>query len=337
MVPLASAGDGGGSIRIPASHCGLFGLKPTRDRTPTGPDYGQIWQGAVAQHVISRSVRDSAAMLDAVSGSDTGAPSVIPPPERLYLEEMEREPGSLTIAFNTRSPLGTEVHPECIRAVEDAAHLLEELGHRVEEARPDLDGILLARSYMAMYFGEMAADMEELTAVLGRKARRGDVEEMTWTLGLLGRTFSSGHLVTALRRWGAASRVMGRFLERYDLYLTPTVAYPPVKIGELQPKPAERIAMNVVNALGLGKLVQMSGLTDKMAIDSLAKTPFTQLANFTGLPAMSVPLHWTEEGLPIGTHFMGRFGDEATLFRLAAQLEKAMPWFNRRPPVNAYS
>ncbi|MBN1227957.1 MAG: 6-aminohexanoate-cyclic-dimer hydrolase, partial [Deltaproteobacteria bacterium] len=136
-----------------------------------------------------------------------------------------------------------------------------------------------------------------------------------------------------MREWGIASRAMGRFHETYDLYLTPTTASPPVRIGELQPKPAERALLALVNSMGLGKVLKLSGIVDTLAVQSLSKTPFTQLANFTGQPAMSVPLHWTAEGLPCGVQFIGRFGDEATLFRLAAQLEQAQPWFDRRPPV----
>jgi len=335
MVPVASGGDGGGSIRIPASHCGLFGLKPTRGRNPTGPAYGAIWQGAVVEHVISRSVRDSAAMMDAICGADIGAPYIIPPPVRPYTEEAQQAPPPLRIAFNTLSPIGTAVHPECIKAVGNTVRLLEDLGHQVEEARPDLNGKALADSYFAMYFGETAADIEDLTPILGRKAAPGDMEDLTWTLGLLGRTFSAGYFVRAMREWNLAARAMGRFHEKYDAYLTPTVAFPPAGIGELKPKPAERIAMKVVNALSLGKLLQLSGLTDKMAIEGLSRTPFTQLANFTGQPAMSVPLHWTVDSLPCGVQFIGRFGGEATLFRLAAQLEKAKPWFDKRPHVKA--
>ncbi|HOO89269.1 MAG TPA: amidase family protein [Syntrophales bacterium] len=333
MVPIASGGDGGGSLRIPSSCCALFGLKPTRGRNPTGPEHGAIWQGAVVEHIISRSVRDSAAMLDATRGTDAGAPYVIPLPERPYMEEIKRDPGSLRIAFNTLSPLGTEVHPECVRAVEKTALLLEDLGHTVEKACPYLDGKALAKSYLTMYMGEIAADIEELQTILGRKAKRDDVEALTWTLGLLGRTFSAGYFVKQLREWDMASRVMGRFHETYDLYLTPTMAYPPVRIGELQPKPAERLLLSIVNSLGLGTVLKLSGITDKLAVESLSKTPFTQLANFTGQPAMSVPLHWTDEGLPCGVQFIGRFGDEATLFRLAAQMEQAQPWFDRRPPT----
>lgn len=335
MVPLASGGDGGGSIRIPSSCCGVFGLKVTRGRNPTGPLHGTIWQGAVVEHVISRSVRDSAAVLDASQGSDVGAPYVILPPQRPYLEETQQSPGRLKIAYNTKSPIDTQVHSECVKAVEHTAGLLTELGHDVEEARPDIDGLVLAKSYLAMYFGEMAADIEELETVLGRKAKPSDVEGLTWTLALLGRTYSAGYFVKMIRQWDNAARAMGRFHQTYDIYLTPTVAHPPVKIGELQPKPAEAALMKIVNTLGLGGLLKASGITDKLAVESLSKTPFTQLANFTGQPAMSVPLYWTPDGLPCGSQFFAPFGDEATLLRLAAQLEKAQPWFDRRPPVFA--
>ena len=333
MVPLASGNDGGGSIRIPASCCGLFGLKPTRGRNPLGPNVGQLWQGAVVSHVITRSVRDSAAMLDETQGADAGAPYVIPPPERAYLQEIERDPGSLKIAYTSASPIGTMVHPECVKAVEEAAKLLESLGHKVEEAQPEVDGKAVANSYLTMSFGEVAANMEEMKALLGRKAKTSDVETLTWTIGLLGRTLSAGDFAKATREWGVAGRAMGRFHQKYDLYLTPTLAYPPVRIGELQSKPYERLFMNAVNALGLGVIFKVSGLTDQMAEASLSKTPFTQLANVTGQPAMSVPLHWTSDGLPVGVHFMARFGEEATLFRLAAQLEKARPWFDKHGPV----
>jgi amidase len=335
MVPLASGGDGGGSIRIPASCCGLFGFKQSRGRTPTGPTRGAVWQGAVVEHVITRTVRDSAAVLDATQGADIGAPYIIAPPQQPYLQELEQSPGHLRIAFNAQSPLGTDVHPECVKAVEHAAQLLEELGHEVEETRPDIDGQALGKSFFTMYFGETAADIDELESILGRKARPADVEPLTWMLGLLGRAYPAVGFVKAMREWGIAARVMGRFHEKYDIYLTPTVAYPPAKIGELQPRPAEMLLMKIVNSLGLGGLLKATGIVDKLAVEGLSKTPFTQLANFTGQPAMTVPLYWTDGGLPCGSQFMGRFGDEAILYRLAAQLEKEQPWFDRRPPVTA--
>lgn len=335
MVPLASGGDGGGSIRIPASCCGLFGLKVTRGRNPTGPELGSVWQGAAIEHVITRTVRDSAAMLDATEGPDVGASVMLPPPDRPYLEDMDRDPGRLRIAFTTRSPLHTPVHPECVKGVEATARLLETLGHQVEEAAAEVDGPALARSYLAMYFGEVAADIDALGEVLGRRPRTGDVEALTWTLGLMGRTYSAGYFVKAMREWGKAGRIMGLFHQTYDLYLTPTLAFPPVKIGELKPKPAEALALKIINVLRPGRLVKVSGIMDKLAIEALSKTPFTQLANMTGQPAMSVPLHWTPEGLPCGSQFIGRFGDESTLLRLARQLEQTRPWVDKRPPVRA--
>lgn len=333
MVPMASGGDGGGSIRIPSAYCGLFGLKPSRGRNPTGPDRGNVWQGAVQNHVITRSVRDSAAMLDATQGADTGAPYEIRPPERSYLEEVLKNPGRLKIAFNTNSPIGTPVHSECVKAVENAAHLLEEMGHHPEEASPEIDGLGLAKSYLAMYFGEVAADLNELDSILRRKAGPKDVEPLTYTLGLLGQSFSSGYLVEALRRWDHAARKMGQFFKKYDLYMTPTTAHPPAKIGELKPQPLEILLINTVNTLKLGWLLKNSRIVDNLAEKSLERTPFTQLANLCGLPAISVPLYWTTEGLPLGIQFIGPFGNEDVLFRLAGQLEKARPWFDRKPKV----
>jgi amidase len=335
MVPMASGNDGGGSIRIPASCCGIFGLKVSRGRNPTGPVRGTLWQGAAVEHALTRTVRDSAALLDATNGADIGAPYIIAPPSQPYLQEIRQRPGRLKIAFNTSSPIDKPVHPDCVKAAEHTAGLLEKLGHDVIEAKPEIDGMLLAKSFFTMYFGEIAAQMKELESFLGRRPKPSDVEPLTWMLGLLGRATSAGEFVIMIREWDKAARAMGRFHETYDVYLTPTVACPPAKIGELQPKPAEKILIRAVNATGLGGLLKASGIADKLAIEGLSKTPFTQLANFTGQPAMSVPLYWTSEGLPCGSQFVARFGDEATLFRLAAQLEKEQPWFDRRPPVFA--
>lgn len=331
MVPMASGGDGGGSIRIPASYCGLFGLKPSRGRTPTGPDFGEISQGAVVEHVISRSVRDSAAMLDATCSPDIGAPYIIMQPERPYLEEIKREPGRLKIAFNVRSPVDTPVHPEYIQAVKDTALLLEKLGHRVDEAQPDFDAGELARSYLSMCYAEVTTLIDSLSEVMGKKITASDVEITTWTLNLLGRSVSIVPFIKTKHLWGQAARAMGKFHQKYDVYLTPTNANPPAKIGELLPKPIERAVLKVVNTLRLERLLKLSGVFDKMVLANLARTPFTMQANFTGQPAMSVPLHWTSDGLPCGMQFIAPFGDEATLFRLSAQLEGEKPWHNKRP------
>ena len=325
MVPIASGGDGGGSIRIPAACCGVFGFKQSRGRTPTGPSRGAIWQGAVVEHVITRTVRDSAAILDATQGADIGAPYVILPPQQPYLQELEQSPGCLRIAFNTLSPLGTDVHPECVKAVEHTAQLLEKLGHEVEEARPEIDGQTLAKSFLTMYSGEIAADIDELESILGRKAQPADVEPLTWTLGLLGRTYPAGFFVKAIREWGIAARAMGRFHETYDIYLTPTVAYPPSKIGELKPKPAEMRLMKIVNSLGLGRLLKAAGIADKLAVDSLSKTPFTQLANFTGQPAMTVPLYWTPGVCPAAPNLWDVLETKPPCIGLRRSLKKNSP------------
>ena len=334
IVPIASGGDGGGSIRIPASCCGIFGMKPSRGRTPTGPN-GELWQGAAVEHILSRSVRDSAAMLDEIQGADPGAPYVVGPPSRKYMEEIQIDPGHLRIAINTQSPLGNEVHPECIEAVKNAANLLSDLGHHVEEAIPEYDGTELAMSFLMMYFGEMAAEIDNLEPMLGRKATPKDVEPATWTLGLLGRTFSACEFVKAMQLWNKFSRIMGQFHQKYDIYITPTIAVLPPKIGDTLPSPSELFGMKVMNTFGLGRILKASGIVKQLAEKNLAKTPFTQLANLTGQPAMSVPLYWTSDGLPCGVHFMAPIGDEATLYRLAAQLEKAKPWFDKNPSVFA--
>lgn len=331
MVPMASGGDGGGSIRIPSAFCALFGLKPSRGRTPTGPQYGELWQGAAVEHVLTRSVRDSAAMLDILCGADVGAPYIIKPPERPYIDEINREPGSLKIAFNTESPIGMGTHEYCREAVYETARLLEELGHKVQEAKPQLDGIKLANSYFTLYFGEIAADIELARTILKKKINRNDFEISTWFFGELGHLYSAMDFVQVMREWDIAARIMGRFHLKYDLYLTPTVAFPPAKIGELLPKSYEKAAMKILSVLNLGALAKASGMINKIAIKTLAKTPFTQIANFTGQPAMNIPLHWDKNGMPCGVQFIAPFGEEAILFRLAAQLEKAKPWFDKRP------
>jgi len=330
MVPFAGGGDGGGSIRIPSAYCGLFGLKPSRGRVPTGPEYGEIWQGAAVEHVLTRSVRDSAAMLDILQGSDPGAPYIIEPPKMPYSKEIQKAPGKLKIALSTDSPIGSPVHPECKNAALEAAKLCEKLGHYVDIDKPNIDGLALAKSYLMLYFGEVAAEIRTIGIKLGRKPKRSDVEVTTWTLGLLGRTYTAGDFVMALREWNKAARAMGQFFTKYDIYLTPTTAQPPAPIGSLAPKPIELFGSRIVNIFGLGKLAIASGVVDKLAVQNLAQVPFTQLANVTGIPAMSVPLHWGPDGLPYGVQFMAAFGQEALLLRLAAQLEKAKPWFNKR-------
>jgi amidase len=333
VVPIASGGDGGGSIRIPASCCGLFGMKPTRGRTPTGPDHGQLWRGAVVEHVLTRSVRDSAAALDAIHGPDPGAPYEIAPPSGPYLADAAVDPGHLRIAFTTHPFLGSSVHDECVRAVHEAATLLEALGHEVEEAAPDVDGSAFSRAFLMMVAAELGADLEEVEARIGRRARPTELEAPTRALGLLANAFSAREYASALRMLERAGRRIGPFFLDYDVLVTPTLAAPPPPIGSMDRTPTEKMLLRALGAAGSGRLVRLAGLLNRAAADAFELTPWTPVFNVTGQPAMSVPLARTEGGLPIGVHFVGRFGDESTLFRLAGQLERARPWADRRPAL----
>ena len=329
IVPMAAANDGGGSIRIPAACCGLFGLKPSRGRASLGPAAGEVWFGASSEGVISRSVRDTAAALDVLSGGEPGDPFVVAPPEASYTELTRREPGILRIGFASASPIGTKVHPEAVAAVTDAAALLESLGHEVEEAAPEIDGAALAKSYMHIYFGQAVAQAR------ARGAKRTDFELLSRLLATLGGALSAGTLTAQLLKWNDFARGLGRFHHRYDMLLTPTLAHPPIRHGQGDPPPAQQTLLDVLDRTGLlglvGRLGALGSVIDQIARDALQYVPFTQLANLTGTPAMSAPLRWTPDGLPLGVQFVGRFGDEARLLQLARQLEQARPWFDRRP------
>lgn len=329
IAPMAGASDGGGSIRIPAACCGLFGLRPSRGRVPAGPGNAEFWHGASSEHVITRSVRDSAAMLDILQGPDIGAPFEIRPPARSYLEEVAREPGRLRIGFSTVSPLGLEVDPECVAAVEECVSLLRGLGHEVEPAAPAIDGKALANCFLTMYMGQTAANVALARQLTG--AGEDEFELDTRALALLGRSLSAGEYTQSLARWNEFSRAVGQYFRRYDLYLTPTMASLPARIGEQETPAWQQAALRPLLALGLGQVLLKSGQVEKMAQESLRRVPFTQLSNLTGTPSMSVPLHWTQDGFPVGVQFMAPFGDEASLFRLARQLEQVRPWFDRVP------
>lgn len=332
IVPMAGANDGGGSIRIPAACCGLFGLRPSRGRVSVGPAWGEVWEGASSDLVVSRSVRDSALALDLLGGATAGDPFIIAPADAPFAALSLREPGRLRIAFSTRSFIGTPVHPEAVAAVQDAAALLQLLGHDLVEEEPVYDGAELARCYVHMYYGQVAASMAQARA-LG--ARHGDFEMLTQVLGVLGRAMSAGQYVTSHRNWNQFARVLGDFYSRVDLYLTPTLAQPPIRHGESDLPQRQYSILSALLHSGVLSVLAHLGLTNRMvdqiARESLSFVPFTQLANLTGTPAMSVPLHWTAEGLPLGVQFCGPFGSEARLLQLAAQLESAQPWHDRMP------
>jgi amidase len=308
IVPMAHGSDGGGSIRIPASACGVFGLKPTRARNTLAPDIGDLMGGLVCEHALTRTVRDSAALLDATAGCVMGDPYWAPPVERPFIEEVGEDPGKLRIAVSTLSVTGVAVHEDCVKAVMDAACLCEKLGHEVEEVVPALDGNIITRAYMVKW----AAGVAYILKALG--ARKDQVEPLTWGLYEMSRSNDAADYLIAEQTLQTISRTMAAFFNTFDIWLTPTMAQPPVPLGFFDTPPDNPL-------YGLQKAEEIAA--------------FTPICNITGQPAMSMPLYWNSSGLPIGTHFIGRFGAEATLFRLAAQLEQARLWKDQRPPVSA--
>jgi amidase len=331
IVPMAHGNDGGGSIRIPASCCGLFGLKPTRARNPLGPFVGEGWHGMVVEHAVTRSVRDSAALLDATQGPDVGAPYVAPAPERPFLEETKREPGRLRIALTVDSLLGTSVHPDCVAAAHDAAKLCASLGHVVEEAKPPIDRHLLTRAWLTLVTAETAAEIELVSRLTPKKPRASDFEPGTWMLAQAGRAFRADELAIAVHEIRATGRAVAAFFGKFDVLLTPTLGSPPLEIGALDPKPADLAVLAALRAVPNSTAIRK--VLDTLADRAFEFAAFTPIANATGQPAMSVPLYWNAAGLPIGVHFLARYGEEGTLFRLAAQLEQARPWGRKRPPL----
>jgi amidase len=331
LVPMAGGADGGGSIRIPSSCCGVFGLKPTRGRTPTGPDVGDIWRGCAQEHVLTRSVRDSAAMLDAIAGPDVGAPYWAASPQRPYLEEVTTEPGRLRVAFTSHPFMGHAVHEDCRKGLDATVRLLEQLGHEVVEAAPQIDREAFAIAFVTMLAAETRDEIDWAAGMAGRKTAYADFETGTSALALLGQAFSAGAYAKALNYLMASARGVGRFFESYDVLLTPTLAQPPFPTGALQPSSAEQLMIGLIGRLKAAWLLDALGVIKPLANKTFDFMPYTPVFNVTGQPAMSVPLHWNAAGLPIGMQFVGRFGDEATLFRLAGQLERAQPWFDRAP------
>jgi amidase len=314
MVPMAHAGDGGGSIRVPSSHCNLFGLKPARGRVSLGPDEAEGWAGLIMRHVLAHSVRDSAAALDVLQGYMTGDWYTAPPPARPYLDEVGANVGKLRVGVRTRAPLDIAVvDPECAAAVANAARLLESLGHTVEEATPAaLDEPTMMEVFTAVMFTALRADLAELGEQIGRPITSEDVEAGTWGTFEAGAGIDGASYVRALTKMHAWNRRMAAWWEDdgYDVLLTPTCAEPPPLLGDLI-DPAAGTARQLPFAM------------------------FTAPFNVTGQPAMSVPLHITASGLPVGVQMVGAPNREDVLIRLAAQLEQAQPWADKHPPVFA--
>jgi len=313
ILPVAQASDSGGSIRIPASACGVFGLKPTRARNPIGPDRGEGWSGLGCAHVLSISVRDSAAMMDAISGPEPSSLYVAPPPERPYMEEMKRDPGRLRIAFTDRSPYGDAIDPEIAEAVRDVARMLEGLGHHVEQRAPVLpvDPAAVMTNIVSTNIGLNVRTAEKR---FGRAMTEADFETLTLLSARLAQQSSAIDYAAAKLDAFRIARALAEFHASCDVFLLPTLCAPPLPLGE-------------INTMSQDFL--------KLAATLRRYMPGTGMFNMSGQPAMSVPLAWNKANLPLGMMFAARLGDEATLFRLAAQLEQARPWKDKKPPVLA--
>jgi amidase len=317
MVAVAHANDGGGSIRIPASECGLVGLKPSRGRVSWGPDMGDAWHGLAIEGVVTRSVRDVAAVLDAIAGNMPGDPYAAPPQRRPFAKEVSAKVGRMRVGVMKRTPLGGgELHPDCVAAVEDAARLIESLGHAVEESHPAaLDEPDVSRCFNDVVCGHAVFALEQIGALLGRRLNAEDVELWTWSVAERGFSMPVGQYLAAIQWLQVWSRRVAQWWsDGFDLLLTPTIAAPPPPLGTLVAKPEDPAA-------GWARL--------------MALIQFTPQYNATGQPAISLPLSWNAQGLPIGIQLVAGFGREDLLIQVAAQLEQARPWKDRRPPICA--
>jgi amidase len=315
IVPVGHANDLGGSIRYPASNCGLFGLKPTRARNPLGPEYGDAVSGWAVEHVLTRSVRDSAALLDAISGPSPGDPYEVAPPSRPFATEVEDDPGKLRVAYSRTINEGSHGHPDCIAGLDHTTKLLEQLGHDVNErSLPQLtedDGEAIG----TVFNTATAWIIDYWVKRLGRDPGGDELEPLTRAYWEIGKQVPAAAYLRSIEVLQRYARRVAEFFKDYDVFLTPTVSAPPLPLGQMistDDDPFRALELS-------GGTVAYSGV----------------VANLTGNPAMSVPLFWNQDGLPIGMHFLGRFGDEATLLRLAGHLEKAHPWKQRRPPTFA--
>ena len=315
IVPLAHANDGGGSIRIPASCNGLFGLKPSRDRVPTGPDFSDPLCGLACEFVVSRSVRDSAALLDVVAGADVGAPSLPVPPVRPYAEEVGAPAGRLRIAWTTTPASGDKIDVECEKGVHATVRALEELGHDVIEDRPMYDWEEFLDKIHVIWTAYTASAVDDLAALMGRPPGPDTLEAVTLACYEDGKRRTAVELLGSMAHGNTLSRQVGAFFQNYDAFVSPILSRPPAPHAEINQNRAGMTAMEWTRQV-------------------FSYVPFTPIFNTTGQPAVSLPMHWTPNDLPIGVQIAGRLGDEASLFRLAAQLEEARPWANKRPAVH---
>jgi amidase len=332
IVPCAGANDGGGSTRLPAACCGLVGFKPGRGRTPFGPSTGEFMHGAAVQGVLSHTVRDTAAMFDIISGGEPWGPFVPAAPEESFVSCLEKDPGKLRIGYRIPSAINPTPHPEAYAAVERTAHALSALGHHVEELPvAPFDDAALAKEFLTAWFVYMAWEVEDAKRLTG--CRDDAFERDTQMMCALGKATPGPVYVDAVQRRHEHARRLTTYFESFDLLLTPTIATPPPKIGEFElPATLQRLSDAMLKTR-TAKWLRHTPILDDMITKNLAWVPYTQLANVTGRPAISLPLHWTADNLPLGVQFVGPLGGEPLLIKLAAQLEQAVPWADKIAPL----
>ncbi|MGQ0529012.1 MAG: amidase [Panacagrimonas sp.] len=331
IVPMANGGDGGGSIRIPASCNGLVGYKPSRGLIPHGPHRGDAWWGYATEHVLTRSVRDSAAALDATAGADAGCPysTHIEP----VLPRLQEAPPRLRIAFSAEPMTGLHMHADCRTGLAGTVQHLQDLGHELIEAAPRIDREAFVQSFVTMLTGETAAELRAGAQALGRRLDLRKVEPATRALARLGRAVSAEESGLARLHMNRVTRDIGHWFQNYDVLLTPTLGMPPFKIGALQASLSEQIQLALLNGLPIASLIKSGKLLLQTAAKTFEWMPNTPVFNVTGQPSISLPLHWNADGLPVGMMLSAKLGDDALLLRLAAQIEQAYPWFDKRPQL----
>lgn len=332
VVPMAHASDGGGSIRVPAACCGLVGLKTSRGRTPVGPLFSETWFGFVVEHAVTRSVRDTALLLDLTHGPDDTAPYVARPPKGPFSAAAARDPGRLSIGVYRRSPLGLGISAETMQALDAAVALARESGHSVSE----IDLPMIDRAFMGAFAKTVAssiAGLARLEAMRNGRSILGDVERATRVLARFGEVMSAGELYAGLERLHAASRALIDHTAPYDAVLMPVIAHPPVPVGGMDAKGFDETIENLLDRLRLTRLLSIDALFSQLMDKSLWFTHWPAIQNVTGQPAISMPVHVTAAGLPIGIQAAGRPGDEETLLSFAAQMEKLSGWTDRRAPL----
>lgn len=330
MLPMAHGGDGGGSIRIPASYTGIFGFKPSRGRTPIGPMHVRIWLGMVVEHVLTRSVRDSAAMLDVLSGPELGSPISLSKPSIPFLKQIEKPPRSLSIGLIKEPFFKADVNAEYADYLKNAGLLCESLGHRVEEAKLEFEGDL-HRAFFIIMMAETAASMKALVKDIGHRPKSDELEQMTAILCHAGEEFSAAEYVWAIQVIDKAGQVLAQFFQKYDALLSLTMPFPAPKIGSSKPMGYEKFMMSLLRYLPYGP--KLRELILNASTKKYSFMAFTALFNMGGQPAMSVPLYWDKNNMPVGIQFAADWQNDGLLLQLARQLEEAQPWQDRIPEL----